>query len=143
MDMTRARVLDFLRRHSLAVQSSVSSTGAPQSAVVGFAATDDCEMVFDTLETTRKAQNLRQNPRCAFVIGGLLPGDERTVQLEGIADEPVGDDLERLKQVYFTRFPDGRERQHWRGLIYVRVRPMWLRYSDFNQSPPLIAELSF
>ena len=141
--MTRADVLEFMRSHSLAVQASVSPVDAPQAAVVGFTVTDDFEVVFDTVNTTRKVANLRQNARCALVIGGMVNGDERTVQLEGIADEPTGSDLERLKALYFVRFPDGRERQHWPGLTYVRVRPRWLRFSDFNQSPPAIAEFSF
>src|SRR5215831_21262156 len=127
-----------MRSHSLAVQASVSPVDAPQAAVVGFTVTDDFEVVFDTVDTTRKVANLRQNARCALVIGGMVNGDERTVQLEGIADEPTGSDLERLKAHYFVRFPDGRERQHWPGLTYVRVRPRWLRFSDFNQSPPAI-----
>jgi len=139
----RADVLEFMRSHSLAVQASVSPVDAPQAAVVGFIVTDDFEVVFDTVNTTRKVANLRRNARCALVIGGIINGDERTVQLEGIADEPTGSDLERLKELYFVRFPDGRERQHWPGLMYVRVRPRWLRFSDFNQSPPAIAEFSF
>ena len=141
--MTRPDVLAFMRSHSLAVQASVSSRDAPQAAVVGFIVTDDFEIIFDTVGTTRKVVNLRRNAACAFVIGGMLNGDERTVQYEGIADEPTGADLERLKQLYFARFPDGRDRQHWPGLTYLRVRPRWLRFSDFNQSSPAIIELTF
>jgi general stress protein 26 len=137
-----ADILAFMRRHTLAVQASVSA-GGPQAAVVGFIVTDEFEIVFDTVETTRKVANLRRSPRCAFVIGGMMDGDERTVQLEGIADEPTGDDLDRLKELYFVRFPDGRERQHWPGLTYIRVTPKWLRFSDFNQSPPVIIEFTF
>jgi len=62
-----------------------------------------------TLETTRKAINLRQNPNIAFVIGELIPGDERTIQYEGIADGPTGADLERIKSVYYLAYPDGPE----------------------------------
>lgn len=141
--MTRAEVLAFIRCHSLAVQASVSATGAPQAAVVGFIVTDDFEVVFDTVDTTRKVTNLRRHPRCALVIGGIVNGDERTVQVEGLTDEPTGTDLERLKELYFVRFPDGRDRQHWPGLTYIRVRPQWLRFSDFNQSPPVIVEFTF
>lgn len=141
--MTRAEVLAFIRCHALAVQASVSAVGAPQAAVVGFIVTDDFEVVFDTVDTTRKVANLRRNIRCALVIGGMVNGDERTVQLEGITDEPTGTDLERLKELYFVRFPDGRDRQHWPGLTYIRLRPQWLRFSDFNQSPPAIVELTF
>jgi hypothetical protein len=140
--VTRADILEFMRCHSLAVQASVSPLAAPQAAVVGFIVTDDFEVVFDTVDTTRKVANLRRNARCALVIGGMVNGDERTVQYEGVADEPAGSDLEHLKELYFVRFPDGRERQHWPGLTYVRVRPRWVRFSDFNQSPPVIAEFA-
>jgi hypothetical protein len=138
--MTRSELLQFMRGHSLAVQTSVSPTLAPQAAVVGIVVTDDLDVFFDTLDVTRKMHNLRRNPKIAFVIGGLTNGDERTVQYEGIADEPVGPELERLKELYFSRFPDGRERQRWRGLVYVRARPTWIRYSDFNRTPPEIVE---
>ncbi len=111
--------------------------------MVGFIVTDDFVMFFDTLESTRKVANLRNNSRIALVIGGLTDGDERTVQYEGIADEPNGLELERLKECYFVRFPGGRERQTWPGLIYVRTRPRWLRFSNFNQTPPEIVEIAF
>ena len=110
--VTRPEILEFMRGHSLAVQAAVSPSGAPQAAVVGFIVTDDFEIVFDTVDTTRKVVNLRRNAACAFVIGGMLNGDERTVQYEGITDEPAGTELERLKDLYFARFPDGRDRQH-------------------------------
>jgi general stress protein 26 len=138
--MTARALLDFLRSHRLAVQASVSPTSASQAAVVGFAITDQFEIVFDTIESTRKAQNLRQNPKIALVVGGLLAGDERTVQYEGIADEPSGPELERLKRVYYDAYPDGPSRLSWPGLIYVRVQPTWVRYSDYNRDPPAIVE---
>ena len=138
----RARVLAFLRSERLAVQASSAADGAPQAAVVGFAVTDAFELVFDTLSSTRKARNLRRNARIAFVIGGLGDGGERTVQYEGIADEPTGAELDRLTAAYYAVFPDGPSRRSWPGLIYVRVRPTWLRYSDYNSNPPEIVELS-
>lgn len=138
--MTPRALLAFLRSHRLAIQASVSPTGAAQAAVVGFAISDQFEIVFDTLESTRKAQNLRQNPKIALVIGGAVDGEERTVQYEGIADEPAGTELEQLKQVYYTAYPDGPGRLSWPGLIYIRVRPTWLRYSDYTIDPPAIVE---
>jgi general stress protein 26 len=118
----------------------VSPNARPQAAVVGFAVSDQFEIVFDTLATTRKAQNLRKNPLIALVIGGLTAGDEQTVQYEGLADEPVGAELERLKQIYYSAYPDGRSRASWPGLIYIRAKPEWIRYSDYNQNPPEIVE---
>jgi len=52
--------------------------------------------VFDTIDVSRKAQNLRRNRAIAFVIGGTKEGDERTVQYEGTADEPAGAEPERI-----------------------------------------------
>ena len=140
--MTPAALLEFLRLHRLAVQTSVSAAGKPQAALIGFAVTHRFELVFDTIDSTRKARNLRLNPHLALVIGGGAPGDERTVQYEGVADEPSGGELDRLKQVYYAAYPDGPSRLSWPGLIYVRVRPTWIRYSDFNQDPPEIVEFS-
>ena len=131
-----------MRSHSLVVQTSVSRANAPQAAVVGAVVTDGFEIVFDTLAATRKVANLRHNPRIAFVVGGLMDGDERTAQYEGVADQPAGRELDRLKELYFQRFPDGRDRQRWPGLVYVRARPTWIRYSDYNQNPPLIVEFT-
>jgi hypothetical protein len=101
---------------------------------------DRFEIVFDTIETTRKAVNLRRDPRIALVIGGWGPGDGRTAQIEGVADAPAGAELARLKMAYYAVYPDGPSRAAWPGLIYVRVRPTWVRYSDFGQDPPQIVE---
>jgi pyridoxine/pyridoxamine 5'-phosphate oxidase len=141
--MTRTELLAFMRSQRLAVQASVSPGGSAQAAVVGIAVTDRLEIVFDTLESSRKARNFRSNPRIALVVGGLVSGDERTVQYEGIADEPKGAERERIKAEYFHVWPDGRTRESWPGLVYVRVRPTWVRYSDFNQDPPEVAEFEF
>jgi general stress protein 26 len=134
--MTRNDLLAFLRQHKLGVLATVSETGAPESAVVGVAVTDRLELVFDTLDNTRKCLNLRRNPNISFVIGW---DKEITVQYEGIADEPKGQELDRLKQVYFAAYSDGPERQSWPGITYFRVRPTWVRYSDFN-APGKIVE---
>jgi hypothetical protein len=141
--MTRAELQQFIHSHRWAVQASVTPAAAAQAALVGIAVSEDLELVFDTLDTTRKVMNLRANSRIAFVIGGWIDGDERTVQYEGIADFPEGDELHRLQEVYLATFPDGRQRQSWPGLIYVRAKPTWIRYSDFNHTPPEIQEFLF
>jgi general stress protein 26 len=139
--MTTAELLSFMREHPLAVQASVSAGSGPQAAVVGIVVTDDFEVFFDTVEASRKVENLRRDPSIAFVIGGTKVGDERTVQYEGTADEPTGDELQRLKELYLDSFPDGREREGWPGITYIRARPSWIRYTDFSQDPPESVEL--
>jgi hypothetical protein len=108
--------------------------------VVGIAVSEQFELVFDTLGSTRKAINLKANPQVAFVIGGWVPGDERTVQYEGVVAFPAGEELERVKRVYFQAFPEGVERQAWAGITYAVVKPRWIRVSDFNANPPVVSE---
>lgn len=138
--MTRRDLLAFMRSERYAVQATVSRDYAAQAAVVGIAVADDFEIVFDTLADSRKAANIRSNSSIAMVIGRTTHDAQRTVQYEGVADTPAGDELRRVQEIYFSVFPDGRERLHWTGLIHVRVKPLWIRYSDYAAQPPLVME---
>ena len=129
-----------MRQERYAVQTSVSPSGAPQAALIGIVVSDRFEVFFDTLDTSRKAVNLAHDPRAAFVLGTADADSQRTVQFEGVADRPTGSDLKRLLRLYFARFPDGPARQDWPGLIYVRVTPTWIRYSNFATQPVQIME---
>jgi pyridoxine/pyridoxamine 5'-phosphate oxidase len=137
--MTRDELYTFMTAHRWAVEATVAQAGAPQAAVIGFAATRDLELIFDTLKTSRKYQNMLKSPKMALVIGW---DDAQTLQVEGIADEPQGAALDRLKARYFEVFPDGREREAWKDITYIRVKPAWFRYSDFRVDPPKIVELT-
>jgi hypothetical protein len=143
MTTARHEILMLMRTQSLGVQASVSPVGEPQAAVVGFIVTDAFELFFDTLGSSRKMANLRRDPRIAFVIGGPGGGEAWTVQYEGVADEPGDGRLQQLKELYFARFPDGRDREAWPGIAYVRVHPRWLRFSDYRRQTPEIVELEF
>jgi len=95
---------------------------------------DELEIIFDTVDTTRKYQNLRANPRIALVIHD----DQRTAQVEGVADFPTGAELDRIREIYFAVYPDGRDRLNWAGITHFRVRPIWARYSDFRPGGGII-----
>jgi predicted pyridoxine 5'-phosphate oxidase superfamily flavin-nucleotide-binding protein len=138
--MQRAELVEFIRGHKLAVQATVAKDGAPQAAVVGIAVTDDFEIIFDTLESTRKYQNLVNDPRIALVVGW---DHEKTAQIEGLVDFPTGSELERIRAAYFIPYPDGRDRLAWPGITHARVRPTWVRFSDFTTDPPTIEEMTF
>ncbi|HEV7594147.1 MAG TPA: pyridoxamine 5'-phosphate oxidase family protein [Gemmatimonadaceae bacterium] len=138
--MTKSEIYDFLAIHSLGVLGTLSSDGSPQSALVGIAVTTEMEIIFDTVKSSRKFKNLMSNPACSFVVGWA---GEITVQYEGEAWQPQGTALARYQSAYFAKWPDGPERMKWSGITYFVVRPKWLRYSDFNQNPPVIEELIF
>ncbi len=122
------------------VVSSIGEDGVPQSALVGIAIGPQLEIIFDTLKSSRKYPNLVKRPECAFV---LICEGEQTIQFEGIAFEPTGVELEKYQATYFAVWPDGPTRMNWPGIAYLVVRPRWIRYSDYDQQPPLIEENSF
>lgn len=138
--MDKASIYAFMAGYRYGVVSSIAANRAPQSALVGIAVTPELEIVFDTLNSTRKYKNLIKRPSCSFVVGW---GGEKTIQYEGTAAEPTGADLERCQEAYFAVWPDGLARMSWPGIAYFMVRPKWIRYSDYDQNPPLIEEMLF
>jgi len=121
------RILEFVRAHRLAVVATNSVDGPPEAAVVGIAVSPLLELVFDTTGSTRKAVNPRRDPRIAAVVGW----GEETVQLEGYAEEPVGTELERVRNLYFSVYPDGRDRLLWTGIMHFIIRPIWIRFTSY------------
>jgi hypothetical protein len=65
----------------------------------------------------------------AVVVGWT---DELTLQIEGDADVPTGEDHDRCVEAYFAQFPDGRERAASDKIGHVRITPRWLRHSDYR-----------
>jgi hypothetical protein len=120
------------------VVSSIAADGTPQSALVGIAVTRELEIIFDTVNSSRKYRNLVERPACSLVVGW---SGEQTVQYEGVAHEPLGAELKRYQESYFEAWPDGVERMKWAGIAYFAVRPRWIRYSDFAQAPARIEEI--
>jgi pyridoxamine 5'-phosphate oxidase-like protein len=138
--MDKRQLFDFLDRCSLGVLSTVGPAGAPQSALVGIAITPAFEIIFDTVDASRKFANIARDPRAAFVIGWQ---GEVTVQYEGTAHQISSTELGPYHEVYFRKFPDGPDRLKWKGITYYVVKPKWIRYSDYDASPPQIVEFSF
>jgi general stress protein 26 len=134
--MTKEFLYYFIKQQKLAVVSTLSKELNPEAALVGFAISKELEIIFDTVKTSRKYQNLIQNPWVAVVIGW---DNETTLQYEGVASELVAIEDEHLKEIYFEVYPDGRVRaENWPGLVHIKITPKWIRYSNFNE--PVVVE---
>lgn len=137
--MTKIEIFEYLSARKLGVLGTVTPAGQPQGALVGYAVTDELEIVFDTLRESRKYCNLTANPAASFVVGWEA---EDTVQIDGRVEELTGEARDRRLEVYFRAWPDGVERLRWPGITYFVLRPSWMRYSDFSKDPPDIHEIS-
>jgi hypothetical protein len=140
--MTDRDLYPFMAKHRLGVLGTVCDSATPQSALMGIAITPQLEIIFDTVKSSRKYPNLISRPTCSFVVGGW-GASEQTLQYEGQAEELKPPELERYQEIYFKAWPDGPTRMSWPGIVYFVVRPTWIRYSDFDQNPPLIREFRF
>lgn len=137
-----AKILAFIRQQKLAVIATASQTARPESALIAYTEDDDLCLYFQTGIDTRKAANLKINPRVALTIGFSLE-NLVTVQYEGTATrlmEPA--DLEACKKrfvvkdspttaVYFNR-PE---------VIFFKISPTWISYSDYAGMLPEVIEL--
>lgn len=138
--MTKDFLYHFIQQQRYAVLATVSSDLTPESACIGIAVTPGLEIIFDTVTDSRKYKNLLLNPRISFVIGCEK---EQTIQYEGIARVPNENESGELLQVYFDKFPEGKDRKEtWKNIAYFVVQPKWIRYSDFNTAAPRIEELT-
>jgi general stress protein 26 len=130
--MTLEEIFNIARRERFLVVSTVNESGAPEGALMGFALTQANEIVFDTLASSRKAANLARNDAAALVIGWE---DGISLQMEGVARRPAGEDLANAKEAYFRQWPDGRARENWPDIAYIVVHPKWIRYSNYSGVP--------
>ncbi len=138
--MTKEFVYDFIKRHYLAVIATVTPLNEPEAAVMGIAVTHELEIIFDTVTTSRKYQNLILNPAIAIAIGW---DGEETLQFEGTATVLTGPDAQKYRETYFQKFNDRRNRaETWPDIVHFKVTPKWLRYSKFGASKE-INELIF
>jgi len=133
------QLYEFIKARRCGVVSTVSRGGAPEAAFVSLAVTPDLELLFETLNMTRKYENLQRDGRVAIVIGG---DSDKTLQVEGLADEPDKFHLDDLKSVYYAMIPENRSHDGWPGLTYMRVRPTWIRLSDYG-APWSVEEFRF
>lgn len=134
----KQEVLDFIKQHKLAVVATTDGQGKPQAAVVEFGELDDLTIVIDTLKTSRKYRNLQQKQDVAVVIGW---DEDKTMQINAVAEELSGEELERAKAAYFAKNDRARKWERRPDIAYFALKPIWIRYSDVGQDPWHIYEL--
>lgn len=128
-----------MKEHGLMVVSTVSADGKPQAAVVEFGETDDFTLIIDTLKSSRKYKNLQTNRNVAVVVGW---DNDITVQIDAIAHELSGAELQEAKQPYFAKNPRAKEWESNPDIAYFAFKPTWIRYSDVSKKPWLIEEFT-
>lgn len=141
MDNTQ-KILDYLGTQLLGVLSYVNAAGKPQSALVAVTETEGLDLIFGTDKTSRKYQQILNNPHVAFVIGTDVEAGI-TVQYEGIATEVDGAELEKARDLHLKKNPQSKKFAFKDSQTFFTVKLTWVRYAAMNQQPPEIFELTF
>ena len=112
--MTREELYAFMTAHRWAVQATVATSGAPQAAVIGFAATRDLELVFDTLIDPINA--VRATPAKGALFNAQMLGEK------------------------LSGHPDGSHGVHnpflYRALLLSSIADLEANYGGFLPAPP-------
>jgi uncharacterized protein YhbP (UPF0306 family) len=133
-------IYDFIHKQKIAVLTTVTLESLPEAAAIEFGETVELEIIFDTLVSYRKYQNLQNNKSVALVIGW---DEDITIQYEGKAQELDKDQQTEYQEIYFTKNPEARRWTKNPGIRYFKVIPTWIRYSDLKIKPWKIIELKF
>lgn len=137
-------ILQFLKTQPMAVVATIAADSwQPESALIAFTQTSNLEIIFETFVDSRKYQNLQQNPRTALVIGWDM-ARYITVQYEGIAAPVDSREYEMCVQAFRAKDTPCTE-QFLRDsrVRFFKVKPTWIRYSDYTLDPPHIVERTY
>lgn len=131
-------VRNFLETQVRMVIATSSKENKPEAALVRFAYADDLSLVFGTSTITRKYINIQDNPTVAIVFGNR---EKITVQYEGTVSSLVGEELNKYKEIYFKKSPSSKKYENQENQIYLKVKPFWIRYTDYTGYPNEIFEI--
>lgn len=139
----KTKILNFLRTQKLATISTCNpKTLQPESALIAFTEDDSLCLYFQTGKHTRKAQNLKVNPKVALVFG-LAHKEMFTVQYEGVAKQlTTVDELEFCKQQFIAK--DSPTTEYYFNhptSIFFKVIPTWIGCSDYRGEKPDVIEI--
>ncbi len=132
------------KKPRLTVISTVNKDGKPESALMTYAIFEGeaLTLVLSTRLNTRKWANLQTNKHVSLVFGGGFSDAE--VQFEGDAElfaDPSSYKL--LEEVYFEQNPETLQFRGLPELVFLKVKPTWVRFTDYSASPPVVEEKSF
>lgn len=133
----RPVALAFLKSHQAGVLATVAD-GAPRARLIYYAADDAFNIFFVTLANTRKATELADSPKAAFVVSdAAVP---QTIQLEGIVENltenaTIDDTLAKLVKTLMSNTTYGAPLTHLDSstIKYYRLSPTWIRWGDFTR----------
>lgn len=130
----------YLHKQLICVLATVTKERKPEAASMAFSETESLEIIFQTPNTTRKYQNLKNNPHVAIVVGWDIE-EYDTLQYEGIARELAEDERDYYSKTHVSKNPFSRKFIDIPGNKFFLVTPIWIRYTGLKTEPNKVIEL--
>lgn len=128
-----------MMKQRLGVISTISEKGNPEGAAVYFISDNELYLYFLTRVGSRKYENIKRDPRVAFVVFGEHP--PKTFQMEGTAS--IIEEPEEQRNIFKKLFdlatservlpPIGQMMKS--ELAVMKIKPTWARIGDFTMNP--------
>jgi general stress protein 26 len=129
----KKQVLEVLEAHKLCVMSTVTPSGMPQAAIVGFSQNAELQLLIGTSNLTRKFANLQQTPNVAIAVGDF----NSEVQYEGTVRVLS---KEELAETSFAGLPGIAKYQEDETQTWLLISPAWIRLTTHG-AEHTVAEL--
>lgn len=132
---TEQQVIDYLKKHRVMTLATVTQGGAPMAHTVEYAS-DGETIYFITNGTTRKAGNIRLNPRVALTVDedyddwSTIKGVQLEAEAVVLTDQA---EIEKAAAVYIAKFPFVANFPPNPQLAFVRVTPLKGFFLDYTK----------
>lgn len=120
--------------------STISQTGKPQVAVMGYTIASNLTMLLNTDSRSRKWANIKNNPHIALAIG--WDGRQPFVQIEGVATLITKQhrNFEEYEKNYFAKHSNSLVFKNVPTSVFIQVTPTWIKLTDPRTTPVTIEE---
>jgi general stress protein 26 len=137
----KEKIKNFLKNNKFAVIATNSSSGYPESAIVGFLGTDEGDIIFRSLSDSRKNQNIKINPKVSLVV--LSDNKEwKTLQIEGLARLLTTEEVSMVEDEHCEKNKAYEAYKSNPLNEYFIVEPVLFKYSDLSVAPQEVFEFS-
>lgn len=129
----RKDIIDFINSQRICVLAFEMMDGSPHGSTVHFAFDEESKtFFFETYNTYRKAEVLfnKKIIRASIVVG-VDESLKKTLQLDGEARLIKDEEKKFYDEVYFSKFPNKKEKSLDPKFVFFSFTPTWWRYTDF------------
>ena len=134
----KKQILEKIKMHNVCVLATCLKDKT-EAAAMNFVVDDNFIFYLQTSRLYRKYRNLVKNKNVSLVIGFKMP----CVQIDGIAEFLKPEEIEIIKPFMIEKLPDSEGFIKSRETVFIKVKPKFLRMTDFIKGNYKFNEIKF